>query len=445
MSSKKDAVISKVNGIAQYMGKQIYFRAMRDAFAMVVPFLVLTGFVILFNNVIIDPAGFMSNWIDPATLTTAQNFGAKITNGTMNILSILIVILISYSLSVSRKAKNPIIPVVVAVACMITLMPTSLDIIPTGAEDAVKVSGVLSYSLTNAGGMFVAIFTGLFATEMFLKLSGVKKLQINMSGNIPAAVITTFNSLIAVMLTICSFAFASFLILILTGYEIHQIIINVIQAPLIHLTTSLPGFLILCMCTNLLFFFGIHAGGIINPILEPPLLVAMQQNVEAFAAHQDIPNIIVLPFRDLYGHLGGTGSTIALLIVIFMLSRRKEHKEFAKMVIPTSVFNINEPIVFGFPILFNPFMLIPFVFGPLLLFTIAYFATYLGLVSPIVAYVPWSVPPLINGYLASGGDIRNVILQLILIVIQVLIYIPFLKLYERSMDIMDAQREEIQE
>ena len=199
------------------------------------------------------------------------------------------------------------------------------------------------------------------------------------------------------------------------------------------------------MCTNLLFFFGIHAGGIINPILEPPLLVAMQQNVEAFAAHQDIPNIIVLPFRDLYGHLGGTGSTIALLIVIFMLSRRKEHKEFAKMVIPTSVFNINEPIVFGFPILFNPFMLIPFVFGPLLLFTIAYFATYLGLVSPIVAYVPWSVPPLINGYLASGRDIRNVILQLILIVIQVLIYIPFLKLYERSMDIMDAQREEIQE
>ena len=140
MSSKKDAVIGKVNGIAQYMGKQIYFRAMRDAFAMVVPFLVLTGFVILFNNVIIDPAGFMSNWIDPATLTTAQNFGAKITNGTMNILSILIVILISYSLSVSRKAKNPIIPVVVAVACMITLMPTSLDIIPTGAEDAVKVS-----------------------------------------------------------------------------------------------------------------------------------------------------------------------------------------------------------------------------------------------------------------------------------------------------------------
>lgn len=442
MSSKKDAIIGKVNSLAQFMGKQIYFRAMRDAFAMVVPFLVLTGFVILFNNVIIDPAGFMSNWVDPETLTTMQMFGAKITNGTMNILSLLIVVLISYSLSVSRKAKNPIIPVVVAVSCMIALMPTMANLVPVGAEEAVEISGVLPYSLTNAGGMFVAIFTGILSTEFFLKLSSIKRLQINMTGNIPAAVITTFNSLIAVMITICTFALASFLIVVTTGYEINEIIINVIQAPLVHLTTSLPGFLVLCMFTNLLFFFGIHAGGIINPILEPPLLVAMQQNVEAFSAHNDIPNIIVLPFRDLYGHIGGTGSTIALLIVVFLWSKRREHKQFAKMVIPTSIFNINEPIVFGFPILFNPFMLIPFVFGPLLLFIIAYFATALGLVSPIVAYVPWSVPPLINGYLASGGDIRNVILQLILILVQIAIYLPFLKMYERSLDIMDQERAE---
>lgn len=440
MSFKKDAIIGKVNGIAQFMGKQIYFRAMRDAFAMVVPFLVLTGFIILFNNVLIDPNGFMSNWVASETLMSMQMFGAKIINGTMNILSLLIVILISYSLSISRKAKNPIIPVVVAIACMVALMPTTANLVPVDAKDAVAISGVIPFSLTNAGGMFVAIFTGILATEFFIKLSNIKRLQIKMSGNIPAAVITTFNSLIAVMITICTFALCSFLIVLFTGYEINEIIIQVIQAPLVHLTTSLPGFLILCIFTNLLFFFGIHAGGIINPILEPPLLVAMQQNVEAYAAQDEIPNIIVLPFRDIYGHLGGTGSTIALLICIFIWSKRREHKQFAKMVVPTSVFNINEPIVFGFPIVFNPFMLIPFVFGPMVLFMIAYFATALGLVSPIVAYVPWSVPPLINGYMASAGDLRNVVLQLILIVVQILMYVPFLKMYERSLDIMDQER-----
>jgi len=439
MSSKKDLIINKVNGIAQVMAKQIYFRAMRDAFAMVVPFLVLTGFVILINNVVLDPAGFMSNYVKVETLQTAQILGTKITNGTMNILSLLVVILISYSLSVTRKAKNVIIPVVVAVSCMVILMPTTIGITPIGATEAVEVSGVIPFSLTNAGGMFVAIFTGILATELFIKLSRIEKLQIKLSGNVPGAIVSSFNSLISVMLTLCIFAIISFVLVITTGYEINEIIVNIIQAPLVHLTTSLPGFLVLCMFTNLLFFFGIHAGGIVNPILEPPLLVAMQQNVEAFAAKATIPNIIVLPFRDLYGHIGGTGSTIALLIVIFIWSKRREHKQFANMVIPTSIFNINEPIVFGFPILFNPFMLIPFVFGPLVLFVIAYAATYLGLVSPIVAYVPWSVPPLINGWLASGGDFRNVILQLVLIIIQVIIYLPFLKMYERSLDIIDEE------
>lgn len=439
MSSKKDGIINKVNKVAQMMSKQIYFRAMRDAFAMVVPFLVLTGFVILFNNVILDPSGFMKNFIDPKNLQMIQILGTKITNGTMNILSLLIVVLISYSLSVTRKAKNPIIPVVVSLACMVVLMPVTIGLVPSGASEVVDVSGVIPFSLTNAGGMFVAIFTGILATELFIKLSSIERLQIKLSGNVPGAVVASFNSLISVMLTVCTFALASFILVVTTGYEINEIIINIIQAPLVNLTTSLPGFLVLCMFTNLLFFFGIHAGGIVNPILEPPLLVAMQQNVEAFANNTDIPNIIVLPFRDLYGHLGGTGSTIALLIVIFLWSKRREHKQFANMVIPTSVFNINEPIIFGFPILFNPFMLIPFVFGPLLLFVIAYASTALKLVSPIVAYVPWSVPPLINGWLASGGDLRNVILQLILIIIQVAIYLPFLKMYEKSLDIIDQE------
>ena len=437
MSSRKDTIIRNVNNIAQFMAKQIYFRAMRDAFAMVVPFLVLTGFIILLNNVILDSNGFMGKFLSKETLNTMQIFGTKIMNGTMNILSFLIIIFISYSLSITRKYGNPILVVTIAVSCMIILMPTSVNIIPSNSTESINVSNVIHFSLTNAGGIFVAIFTGILSTELFIKLSSIKRLQIQLNGNVPLAVINTFNSLISVMLTLAIFSLFSFLLVLITGYEFNEIIIKIIQAPLVHLTTSLPGFLVLCMFTNLLFFFGIHAGGIINPILEPPLLVAMQLNTQAFASQIDIPNIIVLPFRDLYGHIGGTGSTIALLIVIFLFSKRSEHKKFANMVIPTSIFNINEPIIFGFPILFNPFMLIPFVFGPLVLFVIAYFATYFRLVSPIVAYVPWYVPPLINGWLASGGDFRNVILQLVLIVVQVIIYIPFLKMYERSLDIID--------
>ena len=431
--SKTDKILNSVNKVAQFMARQTYFRAMRDAFAMAIPFLVLTGFSTLFTAVILDPAGFLGGIVPAEILTSLQMLGTKINNGTMNVLSLLIVVLVSYSLAVTRKAPNPIIAVVVAFSCMIILMPTTLDIVPTGAEDAVTVSGVVPYSLTNAGGMFVAIFTGLFATELFVKLSNIDRLKIELGPGVPGAVTASFNSLISVMLTLLTFGLVSYLLVTITGFEVSEIITMLIQAPLVGLTTSLPGFLVLCGMTNLLFFFGIHAGGIINPILEPPLLVAMQQNTEAFAAGLDIPNIIVLPFRDLYGHIGGTGSTIALLLLIFLVSRVSAHKTFAKMVVPVGIFNINEPVVFGFPILFNPFMIIPFVFGPLVLFCIAYFATWAGLVSRIVAYVPWSVPPFINAWMGSGGDIRNVILQVILVIVQMAIYFPFLKLYERSL------------
>ena len=96
--------------------------------------------------------------------------------------------------------------------------------------------------------------------------------------------------------------------------------------------------------TNLLFSLGIHPGGIINPILEPPLLVAMQENMSAFASGQIPPHIIVLPFRDLYGHMGGTGSTLALLLAVFVRSHMSSHRNFSRTVIALP-FNINEPVI----------------------------------------------------------------------------------------------------
>jgi len=108
-------------------------------------------------------------------------------------------------------------------------------------------------------------------------------------------------------------------------------------------------------------------------------------------------------------------------------------------VIPTTLFNINEPVIFGFPVIFSPLLMLPFTFVPAILYIIAYYATVLGWVSKIVVYIPWSVPPLISGYLASGGDYRNVILQLILIILGVLLYLPFLMLYERLLAMQESK------
>lgn len=427
--------LKKLSDFAQAAASQRYFRAMRDGFVSSVPFLVLAGLMILINNVIISPdGGWIAGFVNHGTLATWQELGNKIINGSLNCYSLLIAIMIAYSLGTSRKAESPIFCSAVAVGTIFTLMPLVNAVVPNGAEKAVEVGGILPFSLLGTSGIFVAIFASMLSTELFVWLSKNDKLKIKLTGTVPPAVAQSFNALTAIIITLVAAGFVSFGIHQLTNLEVHALINKVIQAPMVGLTTSLPGFIILCFFTNLLFALGIHPSGIINPILEPPLLTAMAENSDAFKNHLDIPHIIVLPFRDLYGHIGGTGSTIALVIAIFIVSRKKFNRDFAKMSGPLGLFNINEPIIYGFPVVFNPLIMIPFVFGPLICFIIAYFATAAGLVSRIAVYVPWSMPPLINGFVASGGDFRNVILQLLLITLMVVIYIPFLKAYELSMD-----------
>ncbi len=153
----------------------------------------------------------------------------------------------------------------------------------------------------------------------------------------------------------------------------------------------------------------------------------------AFARGELPPHIIVLPFRDLYGHMGGTGSTLALLIAVFLRSKLSSHQKLGRTVLAPGLFNINEPVIFGFPVLYNPLIMLPFILYPQINFVIAYFATQFGMVSRIVAYVPWSVPPLLSGWLGSGGDFRNVLLQIVLLALGVMIYLPFLMAYEKTL------------
>lgn len=426
-------LLQKVTDISQKMASEIHLRSLRDSFIITVPFLVLAGLFIMVNFVFLDPKGMLSSWVASETLISLRGVGDRILNGTMNILSLMLVVLIAFSIASKRKFATPIIPAMVSLAAFLVLMPNSLSLVPAGSTQAVAVSGVISFGLTNAGGVFMAILTAVIATDLFLWISHNQRLQIRLGDEVPPMVAQSFQSMFSIMLTVLAFSVVAALVYGLFQLEMHDIIQRAIQAPLVHLTTNLPGFLTLTTLTNLLFSLGIHPSGIINPILEPPLLVAMQENMAAFAKGELPPHIIVLPFRDLYGHMGGTGTTLALLIALFLRSKMSSHKKFARTVLAPGIFNINEPVIFGFPVLYNPLIMIPFIVYPQINFIIAYFATSWGMVSRIVTYVPWSVPPLLSGWLGSGGDWRNVILQIVLLALGVMIYLPFLAAYEKSL------------
>ncbi|QIR26795.1 PTS transporter subunit EIIC [Kluyvera genomosp. 3] len=426
-------ILTKITDISQKMASEVHLRSLRDSFIITVPFLVLAGLFIMVNFVFLDAKGFIGQWVSAETMAALRSVGDRILNGTMNILSLMLVVLIAWSIASKRKFAAPMIPAMVSLAAFLVLMPGTLSVVPVNASEAVQVSGVISQGLTNAGGVFMAIITAVIATDLFLWIAKTRWLQIRMGDEVPPMVTQSFQSMFSIMLVVLAFALVASVVKVSTGKEVHEIIQAIIQAPLVHLTTNLPGFLVLTTLTNFLFSLGIHPSGIINPILEPPLLVAMQENMAAFARGEVPPHIIVLPFRDLYGHMGGTGSTLALLIAVFLRSKISSHQKLGRTVLAPGLFNINEPVIFGFPVLYNPLIMIPFIIYPQINFIIAYFATEFGMVSRIVAYVPWSVPPLLSGWLGSGGDFRNVLLQLLLLALGVMIYLPFLMAYERTM------------
>src|SRR5699024_2030239 len=140
------------------------------------------------------------------------------------------------------------------------------------------------------------------------------------------------------------------------------------------------------------------------------LLQNMQENMIAFSNNQEVPHIINLSFKDTFAVMGGSGNTISLLIAIFIFSRRKDYKDISKLTVAPSVFNISEPIIFGLPIVFNPILIIPFIISPVFSLTVAYYATKIGLISHVVVQIPWTTPPVLSGFLATGGDWRASVL-----------------------------------
>ncbi|HFL8347744.1 TPA: PTS sugar transporter subunit IIC, partial [Enterococcus faecium] len=427
-SSRKDIVFEKFGIVATKLGNQIHLRTLRDAFATFMPFMMLAGFVTLINSVILEPTGFMGEIVDTSTLTTLQQIGTSIANGTLSITTLLVVAAVSYHMCASRNYTNHIAAVLVAISTFVVLTPMQMMFTPENADKAVEVTGVIPISYTGASGMFVGIFVGLAATELFIKLSNNKKLQIQLSGNIPPAVLKSFNVLIPIIITITSFALLSFIIIQLFNMDINKLITTIVTEPLSKITTGLPGFLLITSIANLFFGFGIHQAVISGSLLDPFLIQNMQENMAAYANKEQIPHIINMAFKDTFAVMGGSGNTIALLIAIFIFSRRKDYKDFAKLSVTPAIFNISEPIIFGLPIVFNISLIIPFVLAPIFSLTVAYFATAVGLINHVVVQIPWTTPPVISGFLATAGDWRAAVLQILIIAASVFIYLPFLRI-----------------
>ncbi|KAA8999343.1 PTS sugar transporter subunit IIC [Affinibrenneria salicis] len=417
--------IDKFTDFSVKVGNQIYLRSLRDAFAAIMPLFILAGLAVLINNVIFP-------WVlSGSTLETFKVWGEFIINGTLNIAGLLITPMIAYYLCRNKNFKNPIASVLISLSSLVIMMPLDVSLIPEGQTQSITISKILVYSNIGTTGIFAGIIIGLLSTALFIKLSGVKKFNVNLGENVPPAVGQSFAVLIPTIITLSVFAMVAGVLHNLLHTDLINLISTLVQQPLRQINTSLPGTVFIYSFGNFLFTLGIHQSVINGVILEPFLLINTNENMLAFANGQPIPHIINNIFVPTFGMIGGTGSTISLLIAIFLFAKQKSEKQVARLSLSPGLFNINEPVIFGFPIVFNIPMMIPFVLLPAIGILFAYFCTFIGLMGKCVVMVPWTTPPVISAYLATAGDWRAVVVQLIIIIFGVFFYLPFLKISER--------------
>ena len=423
-----DRLSEKMLPIVSKMSSQRHLLAIRDSFIVTMPLVMAASVMVLLNALIFSNAT-VQRILD---LSPLAELASIVNNGTMSILAIIVCYNIGWNLAthyiqtgvIDDPSFSPVHAGILSTAVMFILMSLSSTVTLMDGNTA-EATGVFLQSLTSSSGLATAMIAALVSTELFIKLAKMKSFKIRMPEGVPPAVAASFNSLVPEIVVILFFSVVVFTLNHTTGLNVPQLIELAIQTPLKAFVLSVPGILFLQFFSDFLWVFGMHGSSILAPIRQAPLLQSIQENMDAFSVGKEIPNIITEPFTNAFGLIGGGGCILPLVIAILWASKRQEQRSIAKFGLTTCLFNITEPIMFGLPVVMNPIYMIPCAIIPSINLVIAYAATSLGIISKTVAAAPWITPPVIQSFIATGGDIRAAVLTVILIILDVFLLLPF--------------------
>lgn len=426
--------------VASKVSNNRLLSCIRDAFTDLMPIIIIGSFCTLFSNVVCNTTpGYMSlanvpglSWLGMfKPLFTAANYG------TMNMMAIGIVLLLSAKVAESYGNKDKVVSIL-ALASFISLCTTTATVTAAESGEVVTVSNVIASNFTNAQGLFVAMLVAVVSAMLYVKIVDSGKLKISMPDSVPPNIARSFEILFPCAIVLLIIAAVGFVFETFVGLTLFQVITTFIQTPLKNVMTGLPGFLLIIFLSVVLWFFGIHGTQTLKGIYEPVLLAAFAENEAAYAAGEAIPNIISTPFMSCFSTVTGAGITGGLIIAVLLFSKRDDMRSIAKLAIPCGIFNINEPITFGMPIVMNPILGIPFMITPIVTSAFGYFMTSIGFCGRMVVNAPWTTPPGLMAFMASGGSVGALITQLLCVVISFLIYTPFVLMCNKQVQTEEA-------
>lgn len=448
MNKALDKMQEKLSPIAMKVGNQRFLVALRDSFVGTMPVIMTGSVALLLNAFLVDlPQQFHLEGITKAFqwLVDINNLVFK---GSIPIVSLLFIYCLGVNVAKIYKVDTvsaglvSLASFVISIGGKVTqsfpltnVGDVKLDQIIQGIDNLkfdgqnllVTVGNVLPGNHVNARGYFTAMIIGFLASIIFCKVMN-KNWVIKLPDSVPPAIAKPFISIIPGFMAMYVVAILTYLFHLLSNDLLIDWIYKVLQTPLLGLSQSFFAVVLMIFLNKLFWFFGLHGGNVLAPIMEGLFGVAMLANLDAFQKGEAIPYIWTSGSFGAFVWFEGLG----LVIAILLFSRNNHYREVAKLGLAPVMFNIGEPVNYGLPVVLNPLLFIPFVISPILMGTVAYWATNLGLVAPVTQNVTWVMPPVLYGFFSTAFDWRSIIVSVICLLISIVSYFPFVRMADKT-------------
>ncbi len=384
---------NKLLPAAMKLAQNRFLTAVRNGMSIIIPFSIIGAFALIVGQFPIQA------WMDFTDQYASYIY--CFSTVTLDALGILALLGVSYNMGVQYGVD----PISNSAISLVTFFMLTLT------DDGAIDTGVFS-----AAGMFCAIIVSFVVAQIF-GFFVKKNITIKMPDGVPPAIANSFTSLMPGLACLV----LAWLIRIVCKIQVNDVI-TALFSPLVKGLNSLPGYTLFVFLMCLLWVVGIHGDNTLAPVVEPITLALMAENMAAFAAHKPIPNIAT--FVSLFVNFSGTGCTIGLVLNMLM-SKSKRYKELGKLSLLPGLFNINEPVTFGAPVVMNPILAIPYIGSACILTIATWLLMQFNIIGRVCVQIPWTTPPIIGAYLCTGFNIPAAIWNAIEIVISFLVYRPF--------------------
>ncbi|GAB4073008.1 PTS sugar transporter subunit IIC [Barrientosiimonas marina] len=424
----EDKLMGPLGKIAQNK----YLQSIRDAFVIFALPVIITGaiFLIIANPPTSLNWGIINAWenaVDPIQDQILFPY-----NLTFGIMAVTVAFGVGYSLAQRHDMDAALSGILSMLAFIMMAFPvTDIEQVPFG--------DVLDY--LGGQGLFVAIILGILTTEAMRFLLN-KGFAFEMPAGVPPYVMRTFRALIPFLIILPAAWALEWIVWSNFGVTIPQAVLDLFS-PLVSASNSYWAALGMILLMLILWSIGIHGMNVVSSVAYPFWTTQLADNADAVSAGNTAAadGIVTEPFFHMFTHLGGSGATIGLAVFLLFASS-VQLKQVGKTAIIPSLFNINEPLIFGVPIVLNPILIIPFVIGPVIIVTINYILFATGILPPVIIQPPFTVPIFFGGFIATGGSWLAGFVQLMNAAIAALIYWPFFKQYDKQLVQEEKETEE---